>query len=221
MARNSTGAATWPTLDGVDHAAAESALLRVPSQARSRDKVARALEAAHALLEREGIDALTLPRVADEAGMSVGALYQYLPDRETVVAALSSVYYARHEARMDALVSRASRSTTTDPVGDLVAGVAEVYRTQAGTRALRSALQTAAQSELVRGHKERMVVKTHALLVARGLVAASDPDTIARTAFFAADGVMHEAFATSDDGDPHLLHQLAQLLGAYLAQVRT
>ncbi len=191
----------------------EQVLRRVPTQARSREKVNRALLAAESLLEREGADSITLPRVAQEAGVSVGALYQYLPDRDAIVEALSATYYARLEELMDALVSDLSASRPEDPVGAVIEAMADLYRDAAGTRALRSMLNGAGQTPQAREHKQRMVAKTHALLTAYGIVAADAADTVARTIFFAADAIMHEAFG---DGDSLLIAELEAMLRAYL-----
>ncbi|MGX6446918.1 TetR/AcrR family transcriptional regulator [Patulibacter sp. S7RM1-6] len=192
-------------------------LRRVPTQARAQEKVHRALAAAQALLDREGAEALTLTRVAGSAGVSAGALHQYLPDREAIVAALSVIYHARHEAVLDALVAAADRhGDATARVHRIVMAFAELYREHTAIRALAVGPTHAAYRAATREHKERMVRKTHALLVARGLVGAGSSDVVARTVFFAADGVMHEAFALDGGGDPALLAHLEHLLGVYL-----
>ena len=49
-------------------------LRRVPRQARSRERLARMLDAAEELLVAEGPGALTTTRVAATAGVSVGSL---------------------------------------------------------------------------------------------------------------------------------------------------
>ncbi|WP_296605914.1 TetR family transcriptional regulator [Nocardioides sp.] len=200
------------------HSPPDDALRRVPRQARARDKVERALAAAEKLLEREGVSAITLIRVADEADVSVGALHQYLPDRESILAALSADYYVRHEALMDDLVSGlVADPVSADPVASVVSAVAVLYREQSGSRALRAGLQSAAQLRLAREHKERMVAKVHRLLAAYEIVAPTDDDRVARTVFFAADALMHEAFGAGEDGDPRLLAELEGLLRAYLS----
>jgi AcrR family transcriptional regulator len=53
------------------------------------------LKAADRLLAAEGTDALTTTRVAAEAGVSIGALYQYLPDRDAILHALADRYLTR------------------------------------------------------------------------------------------------------------------------------
>ncbi|MDX6740887.1 TetR/AcrR family transcriptional regulator [Actinocorallia sp. A-T 12471] len=200
----------------VDLAAADGALRRVPTQSRARAKVNRALDAAGTLLAREGVAAVTLPRVAEEADVSVGALYQYLPDRDSILAVLSAEYHAKHEALLDALMP-APGARGGDPVGAVVGAFVRLYREESGTRALRDALRSTAFPGLARDHKERMVAKVHTLLAAHGLTDPDGPDHVARTVFFAADALMHEAFADSASGDPALLAELEALLRAYLA----
>src|SRR5512147_3174233 len=50
---------------------------RTPNQARSRDTLELVLRAAGAVIGRDGLDRLTTRKIAEEAGISVGALYEY------------------------------------------------------------------------------------------------------------------------------------------------
>jgi AcrR family transcriptional regulator len=61
---------------------------RAPKQGRSKALVDALLEAAARILVRDGWGALTTNRVAAEAGVSVGSLYQYYPHKDAIVAAL-------------------------------------------------------------------------------------------------------------------------------------
>lgn len=197
-------------------------LARVPRQARSRDKVSRALAAAERLLARDGLGALTLTAVAREAGVSVGALHQYLPDREAIVRALLTRYHARFELLMTGLLAGPAVATD-DPVGLVVDAFADLHRRSAGVRAL--GLDAAQRDVHTREHKARMAVMLEQLLRARGLLPDGDVDSggearpvsaVARTAFVAADALMHEAFRDDGDGDPQLLEELRRLLRVYL-----
>src|SRR3954447_18658239 len=82
-------------------------LRRVPRQARSRARLQRMLDAADQLLAREGAEALTTTRVAEAAGVSVGSLYQYLPDKEAIVEALAGRYLTEFDGLMDDLAAQA------------------------------------------------------------------------------------------------------------------
>jgi AcrR family transcriptional regulator len=61
-----------------------------PQQARSARLVAYILEAAVRVLAREGAQKFTTARVAEEAGVSVGSLYQYFPNKEAILFRLQT-----------------------------------------------------------------------------------------------------------------------------------
>jgi AcrR family transcriptional regulator len=61
---------------------------KTPLQERSRNTVEVIVEAAARILTKEGAGALSTNRIAEVAGVSVGSLYQYFPNREAIVAAL-------------------------------------------------------------------------------------------------------------------------------------
>jgi AcrR family transcriptional regulator len=58
---------------------------RTPRQARSRDKVRRIVEAAKRVLMEEGTAAFNTNRVAKEAGVGIGSLYEYFPNKQSIV----------------------------------------------------------------------------------------------------------------------------------------
>lgn len=59
-----------------------------PRQARSKAMVATILEAAVRILIKGGYEAATTIAIAEKAGISVGSLYQYFPNKESIVATL-------------------------------------------------------------------------------------------------------------------------------------
>jgi AcrR family transcriptional regulator len=61
-----------------------------PRQGRSRQMRDDILTAALRVLQREGVLRFTTPRVAEAAGVSVGSLYQYFPNKQALVFALHS-----------------------------------------------------------------------------------------------------------------------------------
>jgi AcrR family transcriptional regulator len=62
---------------------------KIPRQARSLATVEVILDAAALLLVDQGYDQATTNRIAERAGVSIGSLYQYFPNREAVVAAVA------------------------------------------------------------------------------------------------------------------------------------
>ncbi|MEZ5999259.1 TetR/AcrR family transcriptional regulator [Hyphomonas sp.] len=59
-----------------------------PVQARSAATVDAILEAAARILESEGFEGYTTNAIAKRAGVSIGSLYQYFPNKDAVTAAL-------------------------------------------------------------------------------------------------------------------------------------
>jgi len=84
---------------------------RRPRQARSRATYDSILEAAAQVLARDGAAALTTNRVAERAGVSIGTLYQYFPDKAAIVLAAARRelaapgFLTQPKALMEALVA--------------------------------------------------------------------------------------------------------------------
>ena len=83
-------------------ARAPKTVRRRPRQARSRGTVETLLEAATRVFRREGWKATT-NRIAIEAGVSVGSLYEYFPNKQALLEALAE----RHLQVAEALVAEA------------------------------------------------------------------------------------------------------------------
>ena len=61
-----------------------------PQQARSTELVAAILEAAVQVLAKEGARRFTTARVTEKAGVSVGSVYQYFPNKAAILFRLQS-----------------------------------------------------------------------------------------------------------------------------------
>lgn len=57
-----------------------------PSQQRSEATIRAIMEACMLILEREGCRKLNTNRIAEVAGVSIGSLYQYYPDKHAIIA---------------------------------------------------------------------------------------------------------------------------------------
>jgi AcrR family transcriptional regulator len=62
---------------------------RRPSQERSRDRVERILDATADLLGHTPVDKITTAAIAETAGVPIGSVYQYFPNKLAVLAELA------------------------------------------------------------------------------------------------------------------------------------
>ncbi|MER6267537.1 TetR/AcrR family transcriptional regulator [Streptomyces sp900105755] len=193
-------------------------LRRTPQQARSRARLARVLKAAERVLIAEGVPALTTTRVAVEAGVSVGSLYQYLPDRDAIIDALAATYFARLEAVMEDFVRGAAAERWSDPVGVLIDTYAGLYRTEQGFRALWFGSGLTERTRAAdREHKRRMADGVRRVLLALGIAADTEGlGPACHAAVLAADALAQEAFRRDAEGDAALLDEAKVMLRGYL-----
>jgi AcrR family transcriptional regulator len=111
-----------------------------PQQARSSGLVATILDAAVQVLEKEGAQRFTTARVAERAGVSVGSLYQYFPNKAAILFRLQSDEWRRtSELLRDILADRVK-----PPPERLRALVHAFIRSECEEAVIRGALDDAA-----------------------------------------------------------------------------
>src|SRR5437868_13385994 len=67
---------------------------RAPAQQRSRERLERILSAARMLMSEKGSDQVKMSEVAELAGIGIGSLYQYFPDKSAIIRTLAERYHA-------------------------------------------------------------------------------------------------------------------------------
>jgi AcrR family transcriptional regulator len=77
---------------------------KMPGQARSEETVGVILEASARILESDGLRGFNTNAIAAKAGVSVGSLYQYFPNKDSIVLTLiSSFENALHDTVVTAV----------------------------------------------------------------------------------------------------------------------
>ncbi|MGX9393382.1 TetR family transcriptional regulator [Nitrobacteraceae bacterium UC4446_H13] len=111
-----------------------------PKQARSNDLVAAVLQAAVQVLAKEGAQRFTTARVAEKAGVSVGSLYQYFPNKAAILFRLQSDEWRQTTEMLGAILGDAGRP----PFERLRRLVHSFIRSECDEAAVRVALDDAA-----------------------------------------------------------------------------
>ncbi len=84
-----------------DTAVEATSARRAPVQVRSQQTVQRVLDAASALLQRVSLEEVTTTRIAEEAGLSIGALYRFFPDKQTIIDAIAVRHVENFRAEVE------------------------------------------------------------------------------------------------------------------------
>ncbi|MFE5295827.1 TetR/AcrR family transcriptional regulator [Streptomyces sp. NPDC056632] len=195
---------------------------RRPQQARSRARVEAILGAADRILSDEGYEALTMRRIAEAAGVPVGSIYQFYPDKSAVVDALGQRYLEAFEAAIDELVARALAGELTDLVGTMVDVYAELFRSQRGGMTLWAGRHLS--PELARADEASNALIADGLRrIMEHLTGAPGGEQArraSRVVVWAANAVLHEVYKGHGEPDPEALDELKHMLNAYWADLR-
>lgn len=151
-----------------------------PAQSRSRQTVEWLLEATARVFRSEGFDATT-NRIAAAAGVSVGTLYEYFPNKDALLFALAARHVAEAEAGIDAALAAVGHDD------DMASWLARLQAAIVASHRFPSeALQRASDARVPELRARAVQLRTRVVeaLVARAR-AAGHPDAAlgARTAF--------------------------------------
>lgn len=124
-------------------AEADTSLRRAPSQQRSRERVDRILECASALIAEAGSEPMKMGDVAARAGISIGSLYQYFPDKAAIIQTLAERIHASSKACIaDALTSAETQEELCAAFGTLVDQYYALFLAEPVMRDIWSGTQT-------------------------------------------------------------------------------
>lgn len=201
----------------MDRPSPDLALRHVPTQARSRERLRRVLDAADAVLAREGAPAFTTTRVAAVAGVPVGSVYRYFPDKTAIVEALAVGYWQELADLATATAEADERSPLPDPAGAVLDALAAGFRARPGFLALwYGGLRTEPIRDVTRPIRGTVATAVERILAVHW--PRADPDlraTVARMLVISGDGLLREAFRSSPAGDPVVMAESRLMLGAY------
>lgn len=105
-----------------------------PIQQRSVRMVETILEAAARILEKDGFDGLTTNAIAERAGISIGSLYEYFPNKEAILVAMARDMLAEDEAAMAKAIEAALAVPGNDVVRSAVQALVELFESKREVR---------------------------------------------------------------------------------------
>ncbi len=190
----------------------------VPIQARSRERLRRVLDAADELLVSEGAEAFTTNRIARLAGIPVGSVYRYFPDKEAIVQALAVRYWSDFEDLVAAAAEADERDPLPEPGAVVIDALAAGFRARAGFLALwYGGLRTEQVRDATRPTRSAIARSIERILSVHW-PDASDEDraTAAAMVVLAGDGILREAFRRDPAGDERVLAESKVMLDAYI-----
>lgn len=201
---------------------------RLPTQARSRERVERILDAAAQLVVAEGVEGLTTRSIAETAELPVASLYQYFADKEAVLLALCE----RDMAEMDDQVaqdladrSAAGEMTMAGLVETSMRAFVKVYhRRPAFMQIWMRGRTNTAVYDYGRHHNKRITENLLAYAAGLGLVdqgSYSDAEltAIGELAVELGDRAFQLAFERDPQGDEFLIAEAIDLVAGYLQKV--
>ncbi len=193
---------------------------RRPSQERSRDRVERILDATAALLVDTPADKITTAAIAEEAGVPIGSVYQYFPNKLAVLAELARRVMEEVDLKTASLITEDFGVLPWDQAIDgAIDATMQGYAEQPGYLQLLLSIRPTPEFRAITDESNERMAAILALHPALQAVIAPDRiELVTRAAIQAANSL--QDWALSED-DPELANriitEMKTLLKGYLA----
>jgi AcrR family transcriptional regulator len=96
---------------------------KLPRQRRSQATVSRLIDAAARILVADGYEAASTNRIAAEAGISPGSLYQYFPNKDAIVVAAVERMTGRMASRFIDAVAHPTEERVEDTIRNVISAL--------------------------------------------------------------------------------------------------
>ncbi|MDI6428132.1 TetR/AcrR family transcriptional regulator [Cronobacter dublinensis] len=179
---------------------------KLPRQARSRALVEAIIEATARIFERAGPAACTTNAVAERAGVSIGSLYQYFPNRRALTAAL----VARERGQLVAAFSAAATRPAAQERLSAMIHAAVAY--DFARPALAAALDGEEAALAFAPHQQETLAALHRCVMA----AIGHDETAAWDVIALAQGMIAMAARRSESDGPALARRIERAVFGYL-----
>ncbi len=194
-----------------------------PRQRRAHETRARILDAARAVFEEHGYAHGTTNRIAAAAGLSVGSLYQYFPNKDAILVELVDAHIEAGTAAVLGALPAADgwdELPLVDIVGPVVAAMVLLHADGRGLHRVlfEEAPRPPEQLARLRSLERDLTTLLAERLASHPDVTAPDPELAARLTIDAIESLVHRIAtdATSGVADDALATEITRLVVAYL-----
>lgn len=195
--------------------------VRRPTQARSKATFQAILEAAAQVLRAEGLGGTTTARIAERAGVSIGTLYQYFPNKEAIYGELCEDLVERMNTHSLPLLSNIPRDAgLAEIVPAIVDGLIRMHTLDPELHQQLARFEAMNGFTRLQAHQDARMALVQAALAARpDLMRSLDLELAAQVLILSFTGVVERWARTAPERlrDPVARREIAALVTGYLA----
>lgn len=193
-------------------------LRRVPVQGRSLARVNRMLDACAELVDEVGYDGLTTTLLAERAGVAIGSVYQFFPDKRAIVQQLTLRNVETYVRRLTSRIANGDLVQWWDAVDAAIDEYIDMHRTVPGFRTLH--FGDVVDRHLLDDERDNDTViaeqLSRVLVTGFGLTAEPKLSFSLTIAVEMSDGLIKLAFRRHPDGDEAVLAEAKDIIRDYL-----
>ena len=193
---------------------------RKPSQERSRDRVERILDATASLLSEMAVDKITTAAIAERAGVPIGSVYQYFPNKLAVLAQLARRVMAEVDMKTASLIAEDFGVLPWDQAIDrAIDATMQGYSEQPGYAQLLLSIRPTPEFGAITDESNERVAALLALHPAlQALVPKERIELVSRSAIRAVNSLQDWALSVDDPEQANeIIGEMKTLLKGYLA----
>jgi AcrR family transcriptional regulator len=193
-------------------------LRRVPVQGRSLARVNRMLDACAELVDEVGYDGLTTTLLAERAGVAIGSVYQFFPDKRAIVQQLTLRNVDTYVERLTGRIADGDLANWWDAVDAAIDEYIDMHRSVPGFRTLH--FGDVVDRHLLDDERDNDAVIADQLLRVLvsgfGLAEGTNLSFSLTIAVEIADSLIKLAFRLRPDGDEAVLVEAKDIIRDYL-----
>jgi AcrR family transcriptional regulator len=193
---------------------------KAPQQTRSQETVAAIVTAAAHVLAKTGWAGFTTNSVAERAGVSIGSLYQYFPNKSALIFEIKRRHFADLQAVIEQACDVGAALSLHERVERLVLGMIDAHTIDP---ALHRILEHEVPHETTAPELESpYAAMQHQLrtLIRLSDVPKANRDIVAHLLLSALEGAVHGASRSGILQTPKFAHELTRLVFSYLSSRR-